>query len=94
MTDEAERIDLLLLENVKPRYEAWIQHLCEKRTLLKNMMSCSVLLHNEQIKIDPSRHVQLEAWSGMESVDSVFLTPEHTAEEIGVGLRLALSRCR
>lgn len=100
LTNEIERIDFLRLENTKPRYDAWVSYLIEaldyknKRTLFKNMMSCSIRLHNGIIRIRPSYHVKLEAWEGIKGVDNIILTLDNTPEEIGAGLRLALSLCR
>lgn len=76
-----------------------VAHLCEKlgyktkRSLFKNMMHCTVWLNNGRIKISPSRHVKLEAWDGIDEED-VILSLDNTPTEIGLGLRLALSRCR
>lgn len=82
------------------RYDAWVSYLCEqigyknKRALFRNMIGGSIFLYNGHIKISSTRHVKLEAWEGMKDVGSVILTLDNTPEEIGAGLRLALSRCR
>ena len=74
-------------------------NLCEqlgyktKRALFKKMKSCSIWLNNGKIEIGPSRQVKLEAWDGIKDVEDVFLSLGNSAEEIGAGLRLALSRC-
>ena len=98
LTNEAERIDFF--NKSDKSYIELDNHLCEKlgyktkRALFKNMMSCSIWLHNGRIEISSSRHVKLEAWEGMKNVEKVILTLNNTPAEIGAGLRLALSRCR
>ena len=99
LDNEAERIDFLKQENFKPRYEDWVAKLCgnlgykTRRALFKNMMSVDIWLHNGCLKISPSRHVKLEAWDAIDA-DDVILSLDNSHEEIGAGLRLALSRCR
>lgn len=98
--NELERIEFFDSDREKQHHEAWVFNLCEtigyknKRALFKNMMSCTVWLNNKNIKIRPSCHVKLEAWEGMRDTEAVILTLDNTPEEIGAGLRLALSRCR
>lgn len=60
---------------------------------LKNMMSGDIWLHNGCLKISPSRHVKPEAWDAIDA-DDVILSLDNSPEEIGAGLKLALSRCR
>ena len=60
---------------------------------IKNMMSRDIWLHNGCLKISPSRHVKLEAWDAIDA-DDVILSLDNSPEEIGSGLKLALSRCR
>ena len=99
LDNEAERIDFLKQENFKPRYEDWVAKLCgnlgykTRRALFKNMMSVDIWLHNGCLKISPSRHVKLEAWDAIDA-DDVILSLDKSPEEIGAGLKLALSRCR
>ncbi|VTX68036.1 contact-dependent growth inhibition system immunity protein [Neisseria sicca] len=99
LDNEAERIDFLKQESFKPRYEDWVANLCgnlgykTRRALFKNMMSGDIWLHNGCLKISPSRHVKLEAWDAIDA-DDVILSLDNSPEEIGAGLRLALSRCR
>ena len=99
LDNEAERIDFLKQESFKPRYENWVANLCgnlgykTRRALFKNMMSGDIWLHNGCLKISPSRHVKLEAWDAIDA-DDVILSLDNSPEEIGAGLRLALSRCR
>ena len=99
LDNEAERIDFLKQENFKPRYEDWVAKLCgnlgykTRRALFKNMMSVDIWLHNGRLKISPSRHVKLEAWDAIDA-DDVILSLDNSPEEIGAGLKLALSRCR
>ena len=99
LDNEAERIDFLKQESFKPRYEDWVANLCgnlgykTRRALFKNMMSGDIWLHNGCLKISPSRHVKLEAWDAIDA-DDVILSLDNSPEEIGAGLRLALSCCR
>ena len=99
LDNEAERIDFLKQESFKPRYEDWVANLCgnlgykTRRALFKNMMNGNIRLHNGCLKISPSRHVKLEAWDAIDA-DDVILSLDNSPEEIGAGLRLALSRCR
>ena len=99
LDNEAERIDFLKQESFKPRYEDWVANLCgnlgykTRRALFKNMMSGDIWLHNGCLKISPSRHVKLEAWDAIDA-DDVILSLDNSPEEIGAGLKLALSRCR
>ena len=99
LDNEAERIDFLKQESFKPRYEDWVANLCgnlgykTRRALFKNMMSVDIWLHNGCLKISPSRHVKLEAWDAIDA-DNVILSLDNSPEEIGAGLKLALSRCR
>ena len=99
LDNEAERIDFLKQESFKLRYEDWVANLCgnlgykTRRALFKNMMSVDIWLHNGCLKISPSRHVKLEAWDAIDA-DDVILSLDNSPEEIGAGLKLALSRCR
>ena len=99
LDNEVERIDFLKQESFKPRYEDWVANLCgnlgykTRRALFKNMMSVDIWLHNGCLKISPSRHVKLEAWDAIDA-DNVILSLDNSPEEIGAGLKLALSRCR
>ena len=99
LDNEAERIDFLKQESFKPRYEDWVANLCgnlgykTRRALFKNMMSGDIWLHNGCLKISPSRHVKLETWDAIDA-DDVILSLDNSPEEIGAGLKLALSRCR
>ena len=98
--DEQERDAIYFpWEKYKQHHEDWLAHLCKalgcktKRTLLKDMMHCSVWLKNGRITISPTRHVKLEAYDGLPDDEDVILSLDNTHEEIGAGLRLALSRC-
>lgn len=97
-----ERVAFFDIEASKQRYENWYRDLMElydyktKKSLFKNMKSCSIHCINGVIKISPSWHEKLEAWSGdgIKESDHVVLSIHSPVEEIGKGLRLALSRCR
>ena len=97
--DSPEDQDFFDTEKFRQRYEDWVANLCgnlgykTRRALFKNMMSGDIWLHSGCLKISPSRHVKLEAWGAIDA-DDVILSLDNSPEEIGSGLRLALSRCR
>lgn len=97
--DSPECKDFFDLEKRKQRYDDWVAGLCEKlgyktkRALFKKTKNCSIWLNNGKIEINPYRQVKLEAWDGIKGVEKVILSLDNSPEEIGAGLRLALSRC-
>ena len=97
--DSSEDQDFFDTEKFRQRYEDWVANLCgnlgykTRRALFKNMMSGDIWLHNGCLKIRPRRHVKLEAWAAIDA-DDVILSLDNSPEEIGAGLKLALSRCR
>ena len=98
--DSPEDQDFFDAEKFRQRYEDWVANLCgnlgykTRCALFKNMMSGGdIWLHNGCLKISPSRHVKPEAWDAIDA-DDVILLLDNSPEEIGAGLRLALSRCR
>lgn len=94
-----ESIDFFDLTKGEDRYENWVSHLCQslgyktKKSLLKNMMLCDVYLFDSVINIYPNRHVRLDAWDGLGKDKAVTLSLDSTPDEIGKGLRLAMSYC-
>ncbi|BBF85943.1 hypothetical protein DLM_2329 [Aquitalea magnusonii] len=100
--EECETTDFFDLTAGKLRYQAWYQELMQrygyktKKALFKNMQLCGIHCVNGIITIIPYRHEKLEAWGGdgIEESDYVVLSTASTPEEIGAGLRLAISRCR
>lgn len=97
--DSEEIIDFFDLTKGKARYENWVDCLHQsldyksKKALFKNMMSCSISLFNGVIEIAPSRHVKLHAWEGLDDDKTIALPLDSTPDEIGKGLRLAMSYC-
>ena len=97
--DSEEIIDFFDLTKGKERYENWVDYLHQsldyksKKALFKNMMSCSISLFNGMIEIAPSRHVKLHAWEGLDDDKTITLPLDSTPDEIGKGLRLAMSYC-
>ena len=97
--DSEEIIDFFDLTKGKERYENWVDYLHQsldyksKKALFKNMMSCSISLFNGMIEIAPSRHVKLHAWDGLDDDKTIILPSDSTPDEIGKGLRLAMSYC-
>lgn len=67
-----------------------------RKAIFKNMMSCSVSSQDDVVTIKPSFHEKLEGWSGkgITASDHVVLASSDSADVIGAGVRLALSRCR
>ncbi|MEE9682579.1 contact-dependent growth inhibition system immunity protein [Lelliottia amnigena] len=57
---------------------------------------CGVHCENGTITISPTRHEKFEGWGRTkgDGIEDVILSPESSFEEIGAGLRLALSRCK
>ncbi len=86
-------------ERVAELYDAWVAKIMErysyksKRAMFKNMKNCGIYLVEGQIRICPMRHDKLEGWEGLEKSEDVFVPTDAPLEEIGVALRLALSRC-
>ncbi|HGN1705992.1 TPA: contact-dependent growth inhibition system immunity protein [Providencia rettgeri] len=64
-----------------------------KRQLLANMLNCSVYLLNNKLTIQPTHHSKWEGWEGGDESKHVILSLDNTFDEIGSGVRLALSRC-
>lgn len=83
-------------------YEQWVSDLMEsfgykkRRELFKNMMNCSVIDRSGSVEIRPTNHDKSEAWSGrgISHEDHVHRSLDSSAEEMGVAVRLAISRCR
>lgn len=96
-----ERIKFFDINRSKEKHASWVANLMEnyqyktKRSLFSNMKKCGIHLKDEIITIRPSYHEKLEAWSGerIPETDYVILTTNSPVEDIGAGLRLALSRC-
>ncbi|MDR2226238.1 contact-dependent growth inhibition system immunity protein [Providencia rettgeri] len=76
------------LEELKSKY-----NYRSKRQLLANMLSCSIYLLNNKLTIKPTYHSKLEGWEGLGESQHVILSLDNTFDEIGSGVRLALSRC-
>ncbi|EPR9025734.1 contact-dependent growth inhibition system immunity protein [Cronobacter dublinensis] len=101
LTSIDERVEFFDLEKGKKIYSEWIAMLRGKygyksrKALFKDMKHCTIHCVNGVINISPSRHEKLEAWedTGRDGSDEVILSLENSPAEIGVGLRLALSRC-
>ncbi|CNH16737.1 Protein of uncharacterised function (DUF1436) [Yersinia aldovae] len=94
--------DFFNLEKSQEQYVAWMAMLMErygyksKRTLFKDMKSCSIHCIDGVITFSPTRHEKLEAWSGrgIKESDHVVISVNSSPAEIGAALRLALSRCK
>ncbi|AJJ11699.1 hypothetical protein CH64_1859 [Yersinia rohdei] len=102
LTELAERVAFFDLEKGKEQYATWIAMLMEKygyktkKSLFKDMKNCGIHCVNGAIKISPTRHEKLEAWGRTkgDGIEDVILSVDSSPEEIGAGLRLALSRCK
>jgi len=102
LNDANERVAFFDLDKNKEMYKSWVDNLIYKygyknrKSLFKNMLLCSVHLKNEKIKIKPTFHEKLEAWSGngIKESDYVVLSATSGLSEIGAGLRVAMSRCK
>jgi hypothetical protein len=101
LTSPEERVDFFDLQKGEIQYAAWISMLMDrytyktKKSLFSNMKHCIIHCSNGVITISPTRHERLEAWEGIgkDGRDKVKLSVESSPEEVGAGLRLALSRC-
>ena len=90
-----------VMGRVSPQYAAWVGGLMDefgyknKRAMFKDMKSCSVEMVAGSIVIEPSHHEKLEAWSGkgISEDDKVVIPTNSPPDQIGLALRLALSRC-
>jgi hypothetical protein len=83
------------------RYAAWIENLKlrysykTKKALFRKMDNCGVEQVDGKIRISPMRHEKLEGWSGdgFTVADTVVISTNSSASEIGAAIHLALSRC-
>ncbi|WP_353242842.1 contact-dependent growth inhibition system immunity protein [Providencia sp.] len=97
--NDEEYDNLFKKENMKKKWDTWLETLKSeynyrsKRQLLANMLNCSIYLSNNRIKITPTYHSKLEGWEGLGESQHVILSLDNTFDEIGSGVRLALSRC-
>ncbi|MBG5929406.1 contact-dependent growth inhibition system immunity protein [Providencia rettgeri] len=88
-----------LFKNVKENWNSRLEVLKStysyrsKRQLLANMLNCSVYLLNNKLTIQPTHHSKWEGWEGVDESKHVILSLDNTFDEIGSGVRLALSRC-
>ena len=86
---------------VRENYLIWIKNLMQiynyknKTALFKNMKNCAFESSEGIITIRPSNHETLEGWggAGISEEDYVHIPIDSPFEDIGAGLRLALSRC-
>lgn len=93
--------DLYDLNAMEQRYQEWVSLLMErygyrsKRALFKDMKSCNIKSRLGEFVMTPSHHEKLEAWSGkgISDSDNVVILATSSPSEVGVALRLALSRC-
>lgn len=84
------------------RYKGWVNRLQEfvgfksKAKLFRPMFSLTVIEQNGVIFIDPSRQEKPEAWDseGIDESNRVQISSDSSLEEIGIAVRLALTRCK
>lgn len=89
-------------EKLKREADEWLAFVKErfgyktKKAVFTGMANCSVRETSGVITIKPTRHEKLEAWSGQSipESDHVVLPAGLGVEELGAGVRLALSRCK
>jgi hypothetical protein len=99
-TDEA-RDELNDLQNLKRNYEKWVADLMEftgiktRRTLFREMHSCSATLTDGTITIEAKRHEKLEAWSALadREANRVRIAANEPPAAIGAAVIEALKRC-
>jgi hypothetical protein len=89
-------------EKLKREGEEWLDSVKRiygyktRKSVFTGMAKCSIEDMNGVITIRPSTHEKLEAWSGkgITKDDHVVIPSAPTAEAMGAGVRLALSRCK
>lgn len=89
------------LSKSESAYQIWVDSLLHrygynsKKELFKSMKHCSVRLQDQILKISPSKHEKLEAWSGtgQGGQDDVLVQVSSSSGEVGEGVRTALERC-
>ncbi|MFH5255071.1 contact-dependent growth inhibition system immunity protein [Burkholderia semiarida] len=86
---------------VVPQYEEWVKSVMAaygyktRRALFKDMKSCGIEKLGGVITMRPTHHEKLEAWSGEGITEDSLVQVRAGSDpaEIGMALRLALSRC-
>lgn len=96
--------DLYDWRKIETRYQAWIEDVKQrygyktKRALFKDMMCCDIESNpkRDRLKIVPMIHNRLEGWGREkdDGIEDIVISSNSSAEEIGVALRLAFSRCQ
>lgn len=89
------------LAKVENDYQIWVSNLLElhdyssKKELFKSMKHCSVRLQDDILKISPTKHEKLEAWSGtgQGGQDDVRIPASSSSGDVGQGVLTALERC-
>jgi hypothetical protein len=89
------------LAHVEDDYQIWVSNLLKlhayssKKELFKSMKHCSVRLQDDILKISPTKHEKLEAWSGtgQGGQDNVELEAPFSSGDVGQGVLTALERC-
>lgn len=80
------------------RYKEWTQQLMlvgpykTKKALFKQLKVCNVKMVDREIEMQPTNHVKLEGWDGI-NLNEVKIPFDSPAVEIGAALRLAFNRC-
>lgn len=96
-----EADDFFNLKRSQERYEEWKRSVMArygyktKRALFKDMMSCSIQMAGDSIKVSPTDHDRLDGWAGKnaEGTEDVVIPASSSAAEVGTALRVAFSRC-
>ncbi|HEV7609218.1 MAG TPA: contact-dependent growth inhibition system immunity protein [Steroidobacteraceae bacterium] len=102
MLSSAEATEFFSLGAVNRRYENWVTMVLAKyaypsrRKMFKELKNVSADSSADVLLLEPTRHNKLEGWSGdgIPEADHVKLPATASAEEMGKGVFLALSRCR
>ena len=89
------------LKRSQEKYEEWKRSVMArygyktKRALFKDMMSCSIQMAGDSIKVSPTDHDRLDGWAGRnaEGTEDVVIPASSSAAEVGAALRVAFSRC-
>lgn len=83
---------------IKRIYEDWVAQLLKKfeygsrRALFGKMISCDLVLHQDELTLQPTSHPKLEAWEALEK-DKSIVVRGGSKLEIGSALQVAFERC-
>jgi len=84
---------------IQKKGDEWDNFLIERfsykssKTLYEGMHKCSIREVSGNISISPSRHNDLQSWTGISGVEDVILPAHSSNKEIGLALLEGFNRC-